>query len=931
MPESPSLTGGSGLSVRGDEIYDAFISYGHERDDEVSVKLETMLGTIGYPGYRRSRRTIFRDISRMTAAYDLRSEIEAALAQSRWLVVIASRKSLHSEWVRLEVDYWRREKSAETMLVIDFDGAIGSTQDADLSWLLADVPDTHVLELGSPTTTTRGAYRESISRTATAVAARLDEVPLAGFTRVVERRRANRRRTQRFGALALIVLLAASVAAAFVSGAAADSARRARAATLADTLAITAESLQSVNPRLGGLLAVSAYRVKPDDTTELALTNAIKTERTLPEETLVRLGGHPVTAATQVGPALVAGDDAGGVYWWAPAGNGTGPRLVDKRSSPIEAIVPYARSVLVVDAAGELEWVDAGGGTRRAARLPTQAGHYITAAAAVPGSSRLVLGYSDGSLLEADPDRGALNQPVAAASGMPIQAVAVDGHTRTAAIAAGTAVSGWRLAPDGSLPDRSAWTTPMAYPGQSPQLVSSLAVQEGTGVLAVGSFDGVVRILHLGTGKITAPPPVLQGPTHGLGRVSVIWPSDAGGQVASVGADQRARAWRGTDGASPGPGSLEGLVGLPTVLSAFRGGLVVGHFNGYLLWLHAHPGNGVTTLAQPLTVPVVAVPLGNVGGASDQVLGTLGSAGLLLATPRRLLETYRPGDRAVRSLMSVPADTVAVATLPRAGLIVIAHRDGLVTLHSVRGAGHDLPPLRLGGGISAMSAAETADGWIVAGVDGTTAVLHLATAAGKRADLATGRKIPLDQVVVLPSGRVLTLDRSSVLDTWTATAPTALRSVPLPGPALLLPVTGADLIAVAGLDDDVRLLDPATLAARGRVRALAGDVLAVAALGKRVLLAETGRGVSLLNPVTQQFVTEPQTPSIGGSLPDVVTGIVAWQGSLVGVYADGSVVRFRESPAAWIKEVCSWAGRTLTGPERARYGIGPGEVPCPRT
>jgi tetratricopeptide (TPR) repeat protein len=107
-------------------MYDAFISYSHARDKPIASALQASIQRLGKRWYWRRALRVFRDDTSLSASPGLWPKIEQALADSRYLIVLASPASAASPWVQKEIAYWLREKSAETLL-------IGLT-DGDLPW-----------------------------------------------------------------------------------------------------------------------------------------------------------------------------------------------------------------------------------------------------------------------------------------------------------------------------------------------------------------------------------------------------------------------------------------------------------------------------------------------------------------------------------------------------------------------------------------------------------------------------------------------------------------------------------------------------------------------------------------------------------------------------------------------------------------------------
>src|SRR5215510_9927500 len=104
--------------------YDAFISYSHAKDKPVASALQAVVQTLGKPWYRRRALRIFRDDTSLSATPGLWPTIEQALAQSRYLILLASPEAAASIWVGKEVAYWLEAKSADTLLIAVTDGAL---------------------------------------------------------------------------------------------------------------------------------------------------------------------------------------------------------------------------------------------------------------------------------------------------------------------------------------------------------------------------------------------------------------------------------------------------------------------------------------------------------------------------------------------------------------------------------------------------------------------------------------------------------------------------------------------------------------------------------------------------------------------------------------------------------------------------------------
>src|SRR5262245_33389784 len=105
-------------------LYDAFISYSHAKDKPVAAALQSVIQKLGKPWYRRRALRVFRDDTSLSATPSLWPSIEAALGQSRYLILLASPEAAVSPWVGKEVAYWLEHKGADTLLIALTEGAL---------------------------------------------------------------------------------------------------------------------------------------------------------------------------------------------------------------------------------------------------------------------------------------------------------------------------------------------------------------------------------------------------------------------------------------------------------------------------------------------------------------------------------------------------------------------------------------------------------------------------------------------------------------------------------------------------------------------------------------------------------------------------------------------------------------------------------------
>ncbi len=86
--------------------YDAFISYSHDADGTLAPSLQTGLQRLARTWRKRRALEVFRDRTGLAVTPHLWGEITVALANSRWLVLMASPDSAQSVWVNQEIEFF---------------------------------------------------------------------------------------------------------------------------------------------------------------------------------------------------------------------------------------------------------------------------------------------------------------------------------------------------------------------------------------------------------------------------------------------------------------------------------------------------------------------------------------------------------------------------------------------------------------------------------------------------------------------------------------------------------------------------------------------------------------------------------------------------------------------------------------------------------
>ncbi|MBP5279280.1 MAG: toll/interleukin-1 receptor domain-containing protein, partial [Erysipelotrichaceae bacterium] len=109
--------------------YKAFISYRHvSPDKEIATRLHSLIENFNIPaGIRKKLNTkrmgrVFRDEEELPLSTDLGNDIEEALRNSEWLIVVCSAAYLESKWCKAELDYFISLGRRDHILTLLVDG-----------------------------------------------------------------------------------------------------------------------------------------------------------------------------------------------------------------------------------------------------------------------------------------------------------------------------------------------------------------------------------------------------------------------------------------------------------------------------------------------------------------------------------------------------------------------------------------------------------------------------------------------------------------------------------------------------------------------------------------------------------------------------------------------------------------------------------------
>jgi TIR domain len=99
-------------------VFDAFISYSHAADGALAAALQQGLHRFAKPVFKLRAIRVFRDETTLAMTPKLWPEIEKALRDSRFFILMADPLSAKLEWVHKEVGCWLGMERADSMLIV---------------------------------------------------------------------------------------------------------------------------------------------------------------------------------------------------------------------------------------------------------------------------------------------------------------------------------------------------------------------------------------------------------------------------------------------------------------------------------------------------------------------------------------------------------------------------------------------------------------------------------------------------------------------------------------------------------------------------------------------------------------------------------------------------------------------------------------------
>jgi len=116
--------------------FDAFISYSHTDCGKISEQIQKGIENIGKPWFKLNRQlNVFRDETNLTASPELWSNIEQALSNSKYFILLASPLASKSVWIGKEVTWWITNRDVKSLFIVHVSGNIKwSADDNDFDW-----------------------------------------------------------------------------------------------------------------------------------------------------------------------------------------------------------------------------------------------------------------------------------------------------------------------------------------------------------------------------------------------------------------------------------------------------------------------------------------------------------------------------------------------------------------------------------------------------------------------------------------------------------------------------------------------------------------------------------------------------------------------------------------------------------------------------
>ena len=119
--------------------FNSFISYSRAADNRLAPEIKSALQGFAKPWYKQKAISVFCDQTNLTANPDLWSSIEQNLGLSEFFIYLASPNASQSKWVRKEIDFFYKKRSANNIIIVLTDGDIvWDDERNDFNWQLTN-------------------------------------------------------------------------------------------------------------------------------------------------------------------------------------------------------------------------------------------------------------------------------------------------------------------------------------------------------------------------------------------------------------------------------------------------------------------------------------------------------------------------------------------------------------------------------------------------------------------------------------------------------------------------------------------------------------------------------------------------------------------------------------------------------------------------
>ena len=498
--------------------YRAFISY-NRADAAIAAALAASLTRFARPWFAMRAMRVFLDKNSLATDPTLSGAIDRGLAQSEWLILLASPASAAAPWVRHEVAWWVAHRDLSKMIIARTDGVIawGGAGAADFDWALTTAlppllsgrfaSEPIWADLGPAAATPRKSVSNPVFRDAFLLVA----APIHGVSKDVLwniERVAHRKRIA-FAAGASVAIVAFAWIGRNQHAVSMD--RKENLASI--QLGAKAFMVLPTDPQLAARIALAGVALRPSGISASALRSA-----------LARIAGDDVAARFEVAApgavalafspdaarlAILFGDGRVGVLD-AASGRALG-ELAPTTSSDARVIAWGAGGHLAVGDAGGLRlWpLDSShGAAAPPVVLPQVAA--VHALAFSPDGRQLALGHVDGAVTIVVASTGARTQAFRAhRAAVRALAFSNDGRRLASGAESGEVVL-WRLvSPDAIATMRFEMPRPVASVDFNREGGSTVAEQ----MLAVADTGGELRVVDADQGDGGAA----GAPARGLG------------------------------------------------------------------------------------------------------------------------------------------------------------------------------------------------------------------------------------------------------------------------------------------------------------------------------------------------------------------------------------------------------------------------------